>query len=771
MDLDALRFASFKLLDDAIEDWSTTVRNLAELKEAADKGLRGAANKANWTGENATVSKEFIGKTAGEFEDAHAQAESIRNILRDTRGELKGYQDKLQAAISRGLKKNLTVTSTQGGGFTVTMNIHPDRAAKGTTVPEHDAKDVTALRDEVQKILDGATESDDSASRVLKALVNQTELGFSDVGYKDRDSAADALKRADDLAALAKKNPEDLTEREFDRLNDGLKKYANDDLFAAEFATSLGARGTLDFWAGINDPGGPRELRVGRLDQFDELQKNLSLTLANASQSDTAGMTEWKNTMVGLVDKPVSREGGYALGGQVMSNLMRWGDFDDKFLHRYGDKLIETEKKFTGNGRHGAWQRMGMDPLLNHTGTDSGWDPMTGYLKALSNNPDAATQFLNDTFVTKNEDHEFTEEKGGKEVKRSLTNFDYLFEERDWPQELDSKGEDSVAGRNNLAMAIEAATTGHPAGEMPTVDTPPHNAAQTKLMESLVASIADDPGRLTDRGYMSDSVGQITSEYLPDINRALSDVERGEKSPDWLDVQRIYPVHGSEAELAHADVSKLLFALGQNEEGYAAVEVGQKAYMAQLMDHHLNPDLPEDQRVSRDPEIVVRQIAGSSGEISGTLGIGRQEAIGQEASDKDKGYAHSMAQYKNWISGGVGTAVGVGTSLIATPWVGAAVGGGAGTVTSVVLESVFKDAEGSALADAQETGGEVWQRGLESNGEIAASASRVAAEKHGSVDAGDASLWARGSARQGYMNARTILEGQAPGSITGYAGS
>ncbi|PIM65788.1 hypothetical protein CTU88_47155, partial [Streptomyces sp. JV178] len=62
MDLDALRFASFKLLDDAIEDWSTTVSNLAELKEAADKGLRGAANKANWTGENATVSKEFIGK-------------------------------------------------------------------------------------------------------------------------------------------------------------------------------------------------------------------------------------------------------------------------------------------------------------------------------------------------------------------------------------------------------------------------------------------------------------------------------------------------------------------------------------------------------------------------------------------------------------------------------------------------------------------------------------------------------------------------------------
>ncbi|MET9850337.1 DUF6571 family protein [Streptomyces ossamyceticus] len=750
MDLDALRFASFKLLDDAIEDWSTTVRNLAELKEAADKGLRGAANKANWTGENATVSKEFIGKTAGEFEDAHTQAESIRNILRDTRGELQGYQDKLQAAISRGLKKNLTVTSTQGGGFTVTMNIHPDRAAKGTTVPEHDAKDVTALRDEVQKILDGATESDNSASRVLKALVDQTELGFSDASYKNRDSAADALKRADDLAKLAKKNPEDLTEREFDRLNDGLKKYANDDLFAAEFATSLGARGTLDFWAGINDPNGPRDLRIGRSDQFDELQKNLSLTLANASQSDTVGMTEWKNTMVGLVDKPVSREGVYAIGGQVMSNLMRWGDFDDKFLHRYGDKLIETEKKFTGNGRHGAWQPLGMDPMLNHTGTDSGWDPMTGYLKALSNNPDAATQFLNDTFVTKNEDHDFTEEKGGKEVKRSLTNFDYLFEERDWPQELDSKGEDSIAGRNNLAMAIEAATTGHPAGEMPTVDTPPHNAAQAKLMESLVTSISEDPGRLTDHGYMSDSVGQITSEYLADINRATADAAPGNDS-----ITRLFPIAGVPAELDHKDVTRFLVSLGQNPEGYAAVEVGQKTYMARLMDHHLNPDLPESQRYEQGAETTVREIARRSGEIGGTLGIGRTEAVLGPGNEQDGDFEYEVTQEKNLIAGTVGLGVAVGTSFIATPAVGAGVGAAAGTVTSLVLEQFYKDSEPEFRKELGSDIAERWENTKDANTAMSHNAAVAAADAHRSPYADQVEEWTRMGTQDGFNDAST----------------
>ncbi|GAA3828979.1 DUF6571 family protein [Streptomyces phyllanthi] len=771
MDLDALRFANFKLLDDAIEDWTTMIRNLKDLEESADKGLRGAANKANWAGFNATVSKEFIGKTAGEFKDAHTQAESIRNILRDTRGELAGYQTKLNDAIDRGLKKNLTVVSTGDGGFTVTMNIHPDRAAKGTTVPEHDASDVTALRDEIQKILNDATESDNSANKVLQALVDQSRLGFSDAGYKDRDAAANAIKEAEDLADLAKKKPEDITPEEFDKLNAGLKKYANDDLFAAEFATRLGPRGTLDFWTGINDPHRARELGSQRVDHYDELQKNLSMTLANATQSDTVGMTEWKNKMVEMVDKPVGRNGGFPLGAQVMGNLMRWGDYDDRFLNSYGDKLIETEKKFTSNGRHGAWQRTGADPLLNRTGTDSGWDPMTGYLKALSNSPDAATEFFNGTFVTKDEDHDFTHDTDGdgKEGRKTLSNFDYLFEERDWPQDANSEGDESIAGRNNLALALEAATTGHPAGELPTIDTPPHNADQTKLMESLVASVADDPKRLTEHSYMSDSIGQITSEYLPDINRAMSDVERDAKSDDWRDIERLYPVAGSEAALQHADVSKLLFAVGQNPEGYAAVEVGQKAYMGKLMEYHLDPGLPANQRFSDDEELVVRHIAGRSGEVSGTLGLGQQEAIGKDASNKDKEYEHSVAQRKNWISGGFGTVVGVGVSFIATPWVGAVVGGGVGTVTSVVLESVFQDAEGHAVDDAKKTGGQVWQEGLVRNSTITADAAQAAAEKHQSADTGDAATWARESSRQGYINARAILDGQAPGSMTPYS--
>ncbi|MEV5159631.1 hypothetical protein [Streptomyces sp. NPDC053728] len=735
MDLDALRFANFATLDTAVSDWELLVRHLVELERGAEDGLHEAANTADWTGMNAQVTKEFVGKTAGEFKDAHTQANTIHKILADTRDELRQYKKDLEAAISRGQKKNLTVTST-GGGFTVTMNIHPDRAARGTSVPDHSESDVTALRDEVQAILKNASESDESASKVLTAIADQAKMGFSDANYRDRDSAADAVQAAEDLAKIAAKNPEDLTPAEFDRVNSGLEKYKDDPLFSERFATQLGPKKTLEFWQGINDPAMNPSLGHERLDKFDDLQRNLGMTLATATQSDSADMTSWKGNMIKLGDQPIGRDGGGPMGFQVMSNLMRTGDYDDQFLKSYGTKLMETERKLTGNGEHAnmAWQHMGMDPWLNRIGDDSGDDPLTGYLKGLSNSPDAATDFFNEQYVSK-DDSPFERDTDGNEKngKVPLSNFQYLFEERDWPQESNLKGDDDNTGRNNLALALEAATTGHPAGELPTADTPAHNDQQAKLFESIVSSVADDNGRLTDHSYMSDSIGQITSEYLPDINRAMTD-DQDE------DTNKLFPVAGSAATLNHRDVNALLMTVGQNPEGYAAVEVANKSYMANLMDYHMNPDLPADQRYSNDTQFAVEQIAHGSGEVSGTLAIGRQEAVAGPAEQSDKEFDQSVGQWKNAISGGIGTGIGVGTSFIASPIGGAVAGGVASTASSMVLEALFQDAEGHAKDDAGSVIGELWESGSEQNAEYTETAAENAAKAHHRDDLMDDSI-------------------------------
>lgn len=720
MNFDDLHSANFKTLDDTVGDWTSMITKLGELKRDADDGLRKKALKANWAGDNATISREFVGRTSGEFGDAVTQATSIRDIMRDTRDELKTQQRLLKEAIERGRGKHLSVTSS-GGGFTVREN--PDQKAPGGQ------EDVTGLRNELQGILDKATEIDTTASTSLKALVDLTDHGFSDAVYKDRDSATAAIKDAERLAAIAGKKPEDLTPADFDALNNGLKTHADDPIFAEHFADELGAKGTLDFWAGLNDPRLAYEVGSERVEKYGELQKNLSLTLAQATQADTPEMSRWKYDMVSLGDQPVSKHSG-TMGFQVMSNLMRYGDFDDRFLTDYGTRLIETEKKLTGNGRHEpmAWHPMGVDPMLNRTGTDGGYDPMTGFMRALANSPGAATDFFGADFVTKDEDHEFERDTDGdgKNGKVGLSNFEYLFEERDWPKDMDDKGDDSIAGRNYMAMALEAATTGHPAGQMPTQDTPPHSPEQARLMSDIVASVADDPKRLTDHSSMSDSIGQITSEYLPDINRAMADDPHG-------NTDKLFPLVGTQAELNHQDVNSLLITVGQDPDGYAAVEVGQKAYMAGLLDYHLNPDLPADQRYPHSPQETVEAITRRSGEVSGSLAIGMQEAVLGDASKEAKEFSDSVAQQKNAWSGAIGTGIGVGVSFIATPVGGAVAGGVASTVTGMVLEHIFQQSETDVLTAASRDAGELWEKGRDMNAEQNQLAAIQAAEAH-SVD-------------------------------------
>lgn len=766
MDLDALRDADFSLLDDAVSDWSTMVGDLETLKEDAEKGLRGAANKANWAGYNATVTKEFIGKTSGEFADAHTQAHSIHKVLQDTRDELKAYKRQLHEVIERAGKKNLTIIGGKGS-FTVTATTRPDWASdpSGKT----DAGDQAAVdqfRDEIQRILDKATESDSTASSVLVAIADQSELGFSDANYNNRDTAADALKKADELARLAKKDPDELTVKEFDTLTAGLKKYGNDGLFAERFATDLGPKKTLEFWSGITDQRND-DIFSNRRDQLDDLQRGLSLTLASASQSDSAAMADWKHNAIDLGATRLGNNGTGPTGFQVMSNLMRVGDYDDRFMVDYGTRLMAEEKAITGYGQqpnapwhlNDAFQTVegaGIDQYLNYIGNDSGADPLTGYLRGLSNSPDAATEFFNQEYVSKdNPDNPFERGDDDKKNKVSLSNFQYLFEERDWPHERGADGEVVHVGQNNLAMALEAATTGHPAGEMPTLDTPAHDAEQAKLMRSLVTSISEDNERLTKHGYMGDSIGQIASEYLPDINRSMTDDADN-------DTDRLFPIAGSEATFEHRDVTRFLFTVGQNTEGYAAVEVGQKAYMANLMEYHLNPDLPKDQRYAQDPQFVVEEIARGSGEVSGTLAQGRAEFVAGKADEVDQAYEHSVAQRKNAISGLVGTVTGVGATLIASPAGGAAASGIAGTATSMILEEVFKDAEGKAKGDAGAVMGEHWESGLDSNSGYTERAAETAAKNHGRADLPDVGEWARVAAQRGFGDSGTNVTTMAP---------
>jgi hypothetical protein len=347
----------------------------------------------------------------------------------------------------------------------------------------------------------------------------------------------------------------------------------------------------------------------------------------------------------------------------------------------------------------------------------------------------------------------------GDDRKEPVDNFKYLFEDRKWPQEHNLHGDELHVGQDNLAQALEAATTGHPSGEMPDLDTPAHTPEQAKLMNEIVTSVSEDPERLTKNGYMSDSMGRMASEYLADINRSTTDVDYDPSKPldqqsdAWKEVARLFPNAGAQADFSHTDVSRFLISVGQNPEGYAAVEVGEKKYMGYLMDYHLNPDLPEDARYHQDVENTIKEISRRTGEVSGSLAIGRQEAVLGPAKEKDDAYNHAVAQWKNIASGTIGTVTGVGTSLIASPVAGAAVGGAAGTVSSVVLEELFNGVEGEHLKDSGHTVGELWEDSRKNNTAMVQAAVAKAVQEHHLPEASSAGEWARSGLADGYLDA------------------
>ncbi|MFD6079070.1 DUF6571 family protein [Streptomyces hydrogenans] len=696
MDFDTLLHAKFGTLDSALTDWNTLVTNLEKLEKDASGGLKGAAAKADWQGVNSQVGRKFIDKTAGEFGDAHTQATSIRNIIRDTLGELKKFKTDLEGEIATARLQMVSVVPSGKNFVAKAMDGDAGKDVKQSTVD--------GVRDRIDGILRSAAESDSSAAKVLRALVDQAEKGFGDAKYADRDQAADAMKTAEDLAALAKKDPSKMSEAEFDRLLAGLTKYSGDDLFASTFAHKLGAQGTLDFWSQLNDPNSRDHAADGkRYDQYKDLQKQLGLTLANATQSASPDMTRWKFDMLQAVEKPVG--GNYGVSGYVvMSNLMRWGDYDDDFLTQYGGNMLAKEQEGVRNGArpeqiwgyHGG----GLWPHLNTTGTDFGFDPMTGYMKALSNSPDAATEFFNSEFIAKDtENNPFTRDTDGNDKKEhiGLSNFQYLFEEREWMQEQDSEGEDSISGKNYLAAALEAATTGHPAGELPTSATSVHSEEQAKLYSDIVKSVSEVPSRLTDNSFMSDSMGQISAEYMADIHRGLRAGAVGE--------DKLYPIAGAVAEpLKEQDLTRFLYTVGQNPEGYAAVSVGQHAYTAGMLEYHFaHPDAFVDQAgntPAQNLEKATGSIAHNAGEIQGMLGAGRAYAAELDAGNKDAEFNDAITKAGELGESLVGIGVGVGTASMVGPG-GVIVGGIAETVAGEIIggltDGLMKDSSGEVI--------------------------------------------------------------------------
>ncbi|MES4905229.1 MULTISPECIES: hypothetical protein [unclassified Streptomyces] len=96
----------------ATMDWKSVVDGLKKLTSDARSGLLKKSEGARWDGLNATVTREFVRKTAKELEDLYKEASSISAILDDAYDQLTAIQDKV----------NRTVNDAKVHGFKVSVS-------------------------------------------------------------------------------------------------------------------------------------------------------------------------------------------------------------------------------------------------------------------------------------------------------------------------------------------------------------------------------------------------------------------------------------------------------------------------------------------------------------------------------------------------------------------------------------------------------------------------------------------------------------------------
>jgi hypothetical protein len=665
-------------LKQAVTDWGDTYDKLTKLEEKADNGLRAKADKADWAGENAGVTRPFVKKTAKEFTDAAKVADSLRNILRDALAEFKAAKESLEGLVESAPSKGIRIDSDG----VVSYLVHPDRRSKDYDGPKPEQADFDAMRSAIKSAITRANDADDVASRALRTVVGTDENNFSGTEYDNLKEAAKA-QDAEDAKKAAKivEKGDDATPEEIDQLNKYFKDNKGDPFFAERFALEVGAKGNLEYWADMGDPSDGSHLGRDHQDKLKELQKNWSMTLAAATHSTNPEMDTWKSDLIKAGGEPIQTRGTHPYGFQVMSNLMREGNYEKGFLRDYGNALVVTERKMTHDGSlppGRAWFQP-QQSHLNWQGGGMGQDPMSGYMEALGHNPQASTAFFNS-------DIDLTPENTKDDKK--LNAFDYFSKDRDWPEELTEKGDRSKEpGYNALGHALESATTGHPY-DAPTEGLKDvRTEANAEVMQKVVERYGSDPKYMHQQPGIDDSLGKMGAAYIDELDRSLeqdSDTTMTEKenSPfgynDKDGKSKFGDKFDTELLWNRGDAVNFMGIVAQSETGHGQLSAAQMLYTTSVLDE-VGPkpgsDLTDDRNLT-DSRTTLR--IGS--EAQGIMDQTRMAQIDKDYEKDSEEHKKAVGRTTEWVKFGVGAAAAGGVAALT--------GGMGGVLVPLATETV-----------------------------------------------------------------------------------
>ncbi|MFJ8614305.1 hypothetical protein ACIRD4_00375 [Streptomyces clavifer] len=666
-------------LKTAADDWSDMVTKLDRLADDAHDGMKVKADKAEWEGVNAGVTKGFISKAAKEFKDAAAEAKGVKQILEEAHTAIKKAKDDL-----------IAIRDDEGPA----AGIHVD--AKGKVTARHPVEDIPpqqrrndpdypdlvrqqkaniqAWQKKIDLIVDTCNETDVSFKNSLEANVTEGK-DFSAPKYKkmDQEEAARA-------AALAAKG-RDITHTELQALNELLRDNSKSPEFSKSFYEKLGPEKSLAFFGQLStDTYQYGKADKERLKDVQELQKNLGLNLATASQ-DKAFTAEWGPELrkLGTERVPLAKHDyGGPFGYQLLGGIMRYGNYDAKFLNPIAEHVAQLHQKDPDMFGEGKVVNGPFKNPFNPSGVNgSGYDPAVSMLEALGNSPDAAKHFFNDEPTAYNEDgtvnQSATADLGKGKDGEKIENYLDFFTTEKWYTfgDVDSNEERELKAYLNympdaLGHALEAATLGYPAGQ-PDVNVV-RDGDNAEVMRDVMEKYSDAKLLKTQQS-LSDSLGAMGAGYIDEINWAMdrnketSVFAPGGSREGHLDFSDTPDYNGREI------TRKFLVSLGHYPDAYASLSAAEQVYTSSAL----------EAQVGKNGEIDtgdVRRTVNIGSEVQGMLDQSRADQVVADGVKAHGEFEKAAERRSGWAEFGGTAALGAGVAtaaffLPAAPVIGA----------------------------------------------------------------------------------------------------
>ncbi|MFJ5221303.1 hypothetical protein [Streptomyces sp. NPDC088400] len=648
----------------AVSSWETTVKNLKSLASDAEFGLLAKSEAARWAGINASVTRAFVKKTAKEFADAHAEAESIAKLLHDSHSELVDIQKKMKTAVEVDVPGLGVKIEDIGEGAVRWFFPHIRGDSDERTQEQRDA--AQALADRISGLLAHAMEIDASVSRALGKSHGNDPNNFGHKSYSSLDDAQQ--ERASELAKIGPR----MNDKQFAEFNRIMKYNANDSDFSTAFYKGLGGpKETLEFY-GQMSLDGTWEDDKSRLALTKELQRNMGMALASATDPDNKSHlpATWQKDFRELGNQRVELPRGAPTppyGYQILGGLLRYGNYDSRFINPIAEHIVQTHHnnpdRFMLNKPVGGTDlNYGFNPSGK---TGAGYDPLTSVMEALGHSPDAAKKFFSDESPT------VYNENGSVNKEKTLdyTYFDELTKKDfEWPPdtlEPLGAGSDEKAtsvGPDALGHALEAATTGHAwDAANPVLRRDEETTAIMKRVIEIYGADSDVPAH----EVMKDSLGRMGAAYIDDLNYSTKNFGG---SGDELGRDELFANSSdgsTRTDFGEMAAHNFMMVAAGDEEGYKALSSAQQVFMASGLASF------EGDRESGTT------FAHNAAKVHGILDESRSHYIREEFKGTEEEKNLLQEQKGEWrkfgVSSGVAGVVGVGSALVVGPAAGVVV--------------------------------------------------------------------------------------------------